>query len=166
MQNNKIKNRHILKKKEIKNIKSKLKKAFTEDFFDDESYLELGSFQDEKILFVDKEPCFMFYKDEIVFTLYGLNKYKPKNNFVIVDMGAVKFVTNGADVMAPGIINADKNINENDQIWICDEKHHKPLAVGMAIMNGEQMIKEKKGKAATVIHYVGDKLWIFFAKSL
>jgi predicted ribosome-associated RNA-binding protein Tma20 len=33
-------------------------------------------------------------------------------------------------------------------------------------MNGEKMIKEKKGKAVNIIHYVGDQLWNFSAKSL
>jgi len=40
------------------------------------------------------------------------------------------------------------------------------LAVGIAIMTGEQMIKEEKGKAIKIIHYVGDQLWNFAAKSL
>jgi predicted RNA-binding protein (TIGR00451 family) len=80
-------------------------------------------------------------------------------------MGAIKFVTNGADVMGPGIVDADKGISENDPVWICDEKHHKPLAVGIATINGEQMINKIKGKAVKVIHYVGDNLWNFSIKN-
>ena len=98
--------------------------------------------------------------------MYCLSKYKPKQNYVVVDMGAVKFVTNGADVMAPGIVDADENIDEDDQVWICDEKHNKPLAIGIALMSGEQMLKEKQGKAIKTIHYVGDQIWNFVAKSL
>ena len=76
------------------------------------------------------------------------------------------FVTNGADVMAPGIVDADIDIDENDQVWICDEVHNKPLAIGIANMTGEQMIAEKKGKAITTVHYVGDYLWKAFASML
>jgi len=108
----------------------------------------------------------MFYEYKIIFTLNGINIFKPKEKFVVVDMGAIKFITSGADVMAPGIVDADRNIVENDQVWICDEKHHKPLAVGIAIMNGEQMITEEKGKAVKTIHHVGDQIWNFGAKSL
>jgi len=155
----KIKNRHRLKARDIKKFQDELKKTFTNDFFDEKSSVETGEFEGQKIVFIDGEPCFMFFENKIIFTLHGLNKYKPKQRFVIVDMGAIKFVTNGADVMAPGIIDADKNIDENDQVWICDEVHRKPLAIGIANMTGEQMIAENKGKAVKTIHYVGDYLW-------
>jgi len=162
----KIKNRHRLKTRDIKKFQNELRNTFDTDFFNEKSSVETGEFEGIKILFVDGEPSFMFYEDKILFTLHGLNKFKPKKNFVVVDMGAVKFVTSGADVMAPGIVDADENIAEDDQVWVCDEKHHKPLAVGIAIMAGEQMINEKSGKAVKTIHYVGDTLWIFPAKSL
>lgn len=162
----KIKNRYRLKTKDIKKFQNELKNTFDSVFFNEKSSVETGDFEEIKMIFVDGEPCFMIYKNRIVFTLQGLYKYKPREKFVVIDMGAVKFVTNGADVMAPGIVDADKDINENDQIWVCDEKHHKPLAVGIAIMTGEQMMSERQGKAINVIHYVGDRLWNLTAKSL
>ena len=162
----KIRNRHRLKRKEVKGIQNKLKETFTCDFFDEEVSVETGDVKGIKIVFVDDEPCFMIYENEIIFILHGLYRYKPKENFVVVDMGAVKFVTNGADVMSPGIVDADENIIEGDQVWICDEKHHKPLAVGIAIMNGKQMISESQGKSVKIIHYVGDVLWNLVTKNL
>ena len=141
----KIKNRYRLKTKDIKKFQNELKNTFDKNFFNEKSSVETGDFEGMKIIFVDDEPCFMFHENKIVFTLHGLNKYKPKENFVVVDMGAIKFVTNGADVMVPGIVDADKNIDKNDQVWICDEKHHKPLAIGIATITGEQMIKEEHG---------------------
>jgi PUA domain protein len=162
----KIKNRHRLKNKDIQKFQNELKNVFGSFFIDKNSTVETGDFDDVKIILVDGEPCFLYYENRIIFTLFGINKFNPKKNFVIVDMGAIKFVTSGADVMAPGIIDADESINENDQVWICDETHHKPLAVGIAIMNGEEMKKEKKGKAIKTIHHVGDKVWNFSAKSL
>jgi PUA domain protein len=155
----KIKNRHRLKRKEIINIISKIRKTYTNDFFDEKSSVETGDIEGIKIVFINGEPCFMIHEDNIVFTLHGLNKYSPREKFVVVDMGAVKFVTSGADVMSPGIVDADKNIKEGDQVWICDERHHKPLAVGTAIINGEQMVSENKGKSVEIYHHVGDKLW-------
>ena len=155
----KIKNRHRLKRREIIYIQNELKKTFTRDFFDTESSVETGYIEGKKIILVDDEPCFMIYENKIVFTLHGLYRYKPRENFVVVDMGAVRFITNGADVMSPGIVDVDKNVSENDQVWICDEQHHKPLAVGIAIIDGERMISERQGKAVKVIHYVGDSLW-------
>ena len=162
----KIKNRHRLKNKEIKKIQDELQISYNQYFFDEKSTLETGDIEGIKIILVDDTPCFIIHENKIVFTLRGIHKYKPREKFVVVDMGAVQFVTNGADVMAPGIVDADKNINENDQVWICEERHHKPLAVGIALMNGEEMKKNKQGKAVRIIHYVGDTLWNLTAKSL
>ncbi|KYK29395.1 hypothetical protein AYK20_05455 [Thermoplasmatales archaeon SG8-52-1] len=138
----KIKNRHRLKSKDIKIFQNELKNIFEPFFIDEKALVEKGDLDGIKIILVDGKPCFMYYEKKIFFTLTGINKYSPKKKFVIVDMGAVKFVTSGADVMAPGIIDADESIDKNDQVWICDENHHKPLAVGIAIMTGEQMKKD------------------------
>ena len=162
----KIKNRHRLKSKELKKVFTDLQQTFSCNFVDGKLNVEIGEVEGIKMVFVDDIPCFMYQKEKLFFTLKGLEVFKPKEHFVIVDMGAVKFVTNGADVMAPGVVDADKNILENDQVWICDERNHKPLAVGIALMSGEQMINGKNGKAILMVHFVGDKLWNFVAKSL
>jgi PUA domain protein len=155
----KIKNRHRLKTKNIRKFQEDLKVIFNDAFFSEKSSVETGDLDGTIIIFIDGEPCFISYNDKIVFTLHGINKYKPKKNFVVVDMGAIKFVTNGADVMAPGIIDADKDITKGDQVWICDETHHKPLAVGIALVNGEDLISQSQGKVINTIHHVGDDLW-------
>lgn len=164
--NFKIKNRYRLKEKDSKKIIDILQKKFNDVNIDKKSSIETGDVENISYIFIDSEPCFFYFEEKIIFTLYGLNKFNPKNKFVVVDMGAVKFITNGADVMAPGIVDADKDIIENDQVWVCDERYRKPLAVGIALMSGEQMIQEKKGKSIRIIHYVGDPIWTFVAKSI
>lgn len=159
----KIKNRHRLKNKEIKDILNELKIAFSLDFFDVSSSVEIGDLEEFRVILVDDEIDFVIIENKVVFTLRGLYKYKPKEHFAVVDMGAVGFVTKGADIMAPGIIDADIDIQESDYVWICDEKHHKPLAVGIALMTGEEMKNSNKGKAIKNIHYVGDRLWNLIA---
>ncbi len=155
----KLRNRHRLKKKEIKDILNELKTKFSSDFFDDDSSVEIGNLDQFRVILVDEEIDFMMIEDKVVFTLRGLYKYNPKEHFVVVDMGAVGFVAKGADIMAPGIIDADINIQKNDYVWICDEKNRKPLAVGMTLMTGEEMKSKNTGKAIKNIHYVGDELW-------
>jgi len=155
----KIKNRHRLKSKEITEMIRTLKNKFSSDFFDNRSSVETGNLEEFKVILVDNYIAFMMIDDDIVFTLRGLYKYKPKEYFVVVDMGAVGFVTKGADVMAPGIVDADERILEHDYVWICDENHGKPLAVGMALITGEEMKNKQGGKAIKNIHFVGDKLW-------
>ena len=155
----KIRNRHRLKSKEIKQLIQTLKNRFSSDFFDSSSSVEMGNLEEFNVILVDNDIAFMIIEDDIVFTLRGLYKYQPKEYFVIVDMGAVGFVTKGADVMAPGIVDADEYIQEHDYVWVCDEKHKKPLAVGIALITGEEMKGKKTGKAIKNIHFVGDRLW-------
>jgi len=162
----KIKNRHPLKRKELKEIRDRIKETFNHDFFDEKSNVETGEIEQYKLVFLENEPVFIYHENNIVFTLKGLDKFRLQEKFVTVDMGAVRFVTSGADVMAPGIVDVDRNIKENQQVWVRDEKHKKPLAVGFALMSGEQMMKEDKGKAVKVVHYVGDRLWNLISKSL
>ncbi len=155
----KIKNRHRLKSKEINEMIRTLKNKFSSDFFDNRSSIETGNLEEFKVILVDNYIAFMMIDDDIVFTLRGLYKYKPKEYFVVVDMGAVGFVTKGADIMTPGIVDADERILKHDYVWICDENHGKPLAVGMALITGEEMKNKQGGKAIKNIHFVGDKLW-------
>ena len=128
--------------------------------------MEIGDVEDTRFVFVDGQAVFMYFEDRLCFTLKGIELFSPEEKYVLVDMGAVKFVTNGADVMSPGIIDADKNIKENDFVWICDERNKKALAVGFAVIPGEEMISGEKGKAVRIIHHVGDEIWSFVAKSL
>lgn len=155
----KVKNKHSLKKKEIKKIVREIKNIFPIDFHEKNLKIEIGFFNDVEIIFIDDEPCFMIIDDKLFFTLKGVMKFEPNEKFVIVDMGAVSYITSGADLMAPGIVNADENIRIDDQVWICDEQYNRPLAIGIAIMSGDEMVKEKNGKSVKIIHYVGDKYW-------
>jgi predicted RNA-binding protein (TIGR00451 family) len=73
-------------------------------------------------------------------------------------MGAIKFIVNGADVMSPGIVDADASIREGDIVWVRDVKNKKPIAVGIALKPGAEMPKTQ-GKAVKTLHYVGDEIW-------
>lgn len=155
-----IKNRHRLKEREVKDLTNDLRNRFHSDFFDAKATVDVGTLEEFTVVLVDDSIDFMLHNDKLVFTLLGLNKYQPKTNFVVVDMGAVVFIIKGADVMAPGITDADPMIQKDDLVWICDEKHRKPLAVGVAMMSGEDMKTKKPGKAVKTLHYVGDRLWM------
>jgi PUA-domain protein len=155
----KIKNRHRLKERDIKVLFTDVKTRFGGDFFPQNTAVDTGTVEEFTVFLVNDSIDFMMYKNTAVFTLQGVMKYHPKSYFVVVDMGAVGFIIKGADVMAPGIIDADLMIQKDDVVWICDEKHRKPLAVGVALMSGEEMKKKEPGKAVHTLHYVGDRLW-------
>ena len=82
------------------------------------------------------------------------------------DEGAGTIAEDSSGYGNDGIVYADTNIAENDQVWICDVNNKKPLAVGIAIISGDQMVAENSGKAIITIHHVGDMLWSFGVKSL
>ena len=155
----KIKNKHLLKQKKAKALMKRLMDQFGESLDFSVNNMFTGRINDTTFYFVDNVPIAMDLEGYVMMTVQGLLKLQPSNRFVVVDMGAVRFVTNGADVMAPGIVDADASIEANSPVWICDEQHRKPLAIGIALMNGIEMVEASKGKAVKMIHYVGDEIW-------
>jgi PUA domain protein len=61
--------------------------------------------------------------------------------------------------MGAGVQMADPNVEAGELVWVRDETHGKPLALGIAMVNGEEMAAMEKGKAITTLHWVGDELW-------
>ena len=51
----------------------------------------------------------------------------------------------GADCMVAGI-PADEEIAEGDLVWVRDQEHKRPLAIGWAVKDGSSLVKELKGK--------------------
>ena len=77
----------------------------------------------------------------------------------LVDMGAIPYVCNGADVMAPGIMDIVGEFEKGGLLVIRDVKHRKALGIGSALYSSEEMRGLEKGKAILNLHYVGDKIW-------
>jgi len=77
---------------------------------------------------------------------------------VTVDMGAVKFMCNGANVMRPGIRRFTEF--EKDQIvCIVEESQKKFLAVGRALVSSKDVESMNKGVVVENLHYISDKYW-------
>jgi PUA domain protein len=80
---------------------------------------------------------------------------------VTVDMGAVKFVCNGAKIMRPGITKFDR-FKREEIVVIKDQGHDKALSVGIALEDSEVASLKTKGYVVSNIHYIGDKFWEAF----
>jgi len=77
---------------------------------------------------------------------------------VMVDMGAVKFMCKGANVMRPGI----KKYTEFDKdslVCIIEESQNKFLAVGKSLVSSSELETMEKGEVIKNIHYVSDRFW-------
>ena len=77
---------------------------------------------------------------------------------VTVDMGAVKFMCNGANVMRPGIKNHSEFLKD-DIVCVIEESQHKYLAVGKSLVNSSDMKDMQKGEVIKNLHYISDKYW-------
>lgn len=155
-----VKSRHHLRSDEVREIEDALATTLGVDL-DADTY-ELVELEDSKfdVVLVDGEQHVLYVDDEPFLTVAGANAHPPQDRVVTVDAGAVSFVSDGADVMRPGIVEADDAISAGDLVVIAEETHGKVLAVGRAKVAGDDMVGDS-GKVVESLHHVGDELYEF-----
>ena len=77
---------------------------------------------------------------------------------VMVDMGAIKFMCKGANLMRPGIKKFTE-FEKDNLVCIMEESQHKFLAVGKAMVSSSELENMEKGEVLKNLHYVSDKFW-------
>ena len=117
---------------------------------------------DWEVVLLDGDPLVLYVDGDPFLTVQGANAYPPQRRVVTVDAGAVQFVSDGADIMRPGIVEADDGIAAGDLVVVNEESHGKFLAIGRARVDGDDMVGEE-GKVVDSIHHVGDDLYEFSA---
>ena len=152
----KVKKRNFLKKKKIKEIRTELGEYG--DLLQNKKNVEILEAEPNSFILVDGEPYIIIIDDKPFPTLKAALANQIDIKKVTVDMGAIRFVSNGADIMSPGIV---AGIDEGDIVLIVDETHGKPLAIGVSLISGEEMVENDSGKAVATKHYVGDDIWNF-----
>lgn len=156
-----IKSRHFLREDAVKKLTSQLSSIFGNElanFFSGKQLELIETDEQSKFILVDNEPLIFMVEEQPFLTVKGALRMKPKKRRVVIDMGAIKFVSKGADIMCPGILDADLEISKGDLVIVVDEVHGKPLAIGRALISGDDMMRDK-GKAIKSMHYVGDRIW-------
>ncbi len=156
-----IKGRHHLREDAVKTILESLRSNFG-DAADREfagKTMEIADTdEDQQFILVNGEPLLFSVSETVFPTIRGALRLRTRNKRIVVDMGAVKFVAKGADIMSPGIVDVDTTIRKGDLVIVCDEVHGKPLAIGKALVNADAMMGNR-GKAVKSIHYIGDRIW-------
>lgn len=147
-----------------KNIKNKMLKDLVSTFGEElseleDKTLEKITLEEYSLILVDGKPLLFEIEGHLFPTVRGALEMGLQKRVVTVDKGAIRFVSNGADIMAPGVVAADPEIKEGDLVIIVEETHQKPLAIGKALMEGSEMVEATSGKAIKSITHVGDKLW-------
>lgn len=153
-----IKKRHPIRSSDIDEIIDRLKPNLGKEIEDllegriERAELDKG----EVVILKDEQPILVKKDNKFIPLLSAAGRLSLKR--VTVDMGAVGPISNGADIMAPGIVEVNEEIKSGDIIGIEDEKNKKIIAVGTAIEDGSSL-KGKSGKVVKNIHHVGDRFW-------
>ncbi|NLV05479.1 RNA-binding protein [Haloarcula rubripromontorii] len=155
-----VKSRHHLRSDEVDTITTALSENLGVEL--DADSFEKVEFDDSDwdVVLVDGDPLVLYLDGEPFLTVQGANQHPPEKHVVTVDAGAVSFVSDGADIMRPGITVADDDISEGDLVVINEESHGKFLAVGRAQVDGDDMVGDS-GKVVKSLHHVGDDLFEF-----
>ncbi len=159
-----VRKRRPVRRKNIAPLLKELESHLGIDLSVDGAFLEMAEYGPWQLVLVDRVALAVEVRnddDERVacLTLRGLITYPDAANWVEVDHGAIPFLMNGADCMIAGVHGADEGIEPGNHVWIRDKEHKRPLALGWALMSGEEMVEQTKGKGIKTIHWVSDELW-------
>jgi len=148
----------VLSKSETNELLDKLRSAWPHDAIPKVKSIKVYEVEEGTRLLVADDTVAVQMRDSIVPFLGSNPEVLQRFPFVTVDMGAVKFVCNGAKVMRPGIIDFG-SFKKGDIVMIRDQIHGKALAVGIALENSEAARAMTKGYVIENLHYISDKMW-------
>jgi len=78
---------------------------------------------------------------------------------VVVDMGAIRSIINGAKVMRPGIREMARGLAKGAIVIVSDEKFGKAISVGTLMDDSDSLLARESGAAIYNEHYIGDRYW-------
>ena len=159
--------RYSLKSKQAKQILNEISERLkfnVEALFGPKVNVEIAESAVGNIYLVNDKPLFFTVEKRVMPTLL-FQDFVSRAPKIVVDMGAIPYVCNGADVMAPGIVRVEGEFGKGDLVLVVDEKHGKPLAVGESLHDSASVRNAKQGAVVKNVHFVSDKIWNF-AKTL
>lgn len=149
----------MLKKSEIKKIFPEINKFKNELGFDEKTTrIEIIVTDVGNLYLFEGKPLLFRSEDKLIPTLF-FERYISSAPKIIVDMGAIPHLCNGADLMAPGVQKVADEFSKGGLVLIVDEKYGKGIAIGEALFNSNEIIKMNQGKIIRTLHYVGDNLY-------
>jgi PUA-domain protein len=154
-----LRHRRRLRRKEAEPALTTLRETFGMEKVPLDAPLEAAELEHMTLYILEDRVVAFDVEGQVAPSLRGLLLWPAAARWVTVDMGAVRFVTNGADVMSPGIRAADPSVRPGDAVWVRDETHGRPLAVGVALLAGPELVAATQGKGVANKHTVGDALW-------
>ena len=159
--------RYTLKSKQAKQLLNEISerlKVNLDTVLGSKANVEVVEADVGKIYLVNGKPLF-FKAGELLLPTLLFQDFTSQAPKIVVDMGAVPYVCNGADIMAPGIVRVDGEFEKGALVLVVDVKHGKMLAVGESLYDVETVRNTKQGAVVKNVHFVSDKIWNF-AKAL
>jgi len=153
--------RFSVRKREVKHLLDEISQSLgidAEKIFGSKPQIEVIDTSKNKIYLINGDPLLAMFEDIIFPTLF-FEEYISRLPKVTVDMGAVPHICNGADVMAPGIVEVNGDFNEEALVTVIDDRNKRPIAVAQSLFDSGKTRTLKKGKVFKNLHYVGDEIW-------
>jgi len=157
----KIVKRFSVRKREIKRILHEFSQSLgidAEKIFGSKPQVEIIDALKKKIYLINGNPLLATFEGTIFPTLF-FEEYVSRLPKVTVDMGAIPHICNGADIMAPGIVEVSGDFKEKALVIVIDDRNKRPIAVAQALFDSGKTKTIKKGKVFKNLHYVGDEIW-------
>ncbi len=159
--------RHFLKEREARQFLLEFYKKVrvnAEQLFGTRPKIEVTQTPVAEIYIINGKPV-LAKSDDTLFPILIFDELLSSLPKITVDMGAVPHVCNGADVMAPGVVQIKGEFEKNDFLLVVDKSYGKSLAIGVALFDSKTMRVTRQGKIVKNIHSVGDRLWKLLRKS-
>jgi len=158
--------RRVLKSSEIKQLLQEFKEKYPRFTADPQSkqVVEEIIVENGKLFLIDNKPFAISRASGLFPSLLNEEVLKTLPS-IIVDMGAIPHICNGADIMRPGIKEIHGEFKEGAILLIKDVRFGKPIGICVAETSSESMKGMTRGKAARNVHYVGDLFWQALKKS-
>ena len=149
---------HSLSKREVHDITGQISKSWPTN--------SIGAIKDLQVYVIDGNKRLLVGNDLVAIQLAPdliiphLTQHDILNHFasVQVDMNAVKFVCNGANIMRPGITDFT-TFKESEIVLVKDQTHKKELAVCISLVDDVTGRKMERGVVLNNLHHIGDIYW-------
>ena len=146
--------RKTLRNKEVKELINTINDVYSYTELTKKDKIEIV----DNVILINNKSMFFYFEKKIVPTL----KLLLQDNFlkkITVDMGAIPYAVKGADMMRPGVVKIDEDIKKSSIVSVIDEKHSKPVMVGIALFETNEMKNMNSGKVVKNIHFIVDEIW-------
>ncbi len=156
-----VKKRHSIRKSQAQDLLARLYDQIGNSarFFHADMIEVIETNADVSLFMVNRKLLLMDTGDWVFPTLKGAIQFPFPERRIIVDAGAIPYVVNGADVMRPGIVSVTDDIKSISPVQIVDERHGKPLAIGVALLDAPDIRASTSGKMCKNFHHVSDEIW-------